>query len=125
MRRFVENSFQKYALIGSVSKTYTDFSFSFSGSARGGSGIPVYPKKIRQNTQKYPKFLPIYPQLIEGLNTVDPKLVVAKQALILFKSYLYITPPTRNRRASFVHHLIENWQSVNPHWGRTVITFSR
>ena len=32
------------------------------GSARGGSGIPVYPKKNRQNTQKYPKFLPIYPK---------------------------------------------------------------
>ena len=96
-----------------------------SGSARGGSGIPVYPKRIRQNTQKYPKFLPIFPKLIETLYTVYPKLVVAKQALILLKSYLYITPPTRNRRASFVLHLIENWQSVNPHWGRTVITFSR
>ena len=35
------------------------------GSARkgggGGSGIPVYPKKIRQNTPKYPKFIQIYP----------------------------------------------------------------
>ena len=29
----------------------------------GGSGIPVYPKKIRQNTQKYPKFIQIYPNL--------------------------------------------------------------
>ena len=24
---------------------------------QGGSGIPVYPKKIRQNTQKYPKYM--------------------------------------------------------------------
>ena len=28
-----------------------------------GSGIPVYPKKIRQNTPKYPKFIQIYPNL--------------------------------------------------------------
>ena len=27
--------------------------FHDSGSAMGGSGIPVYPKKIRQNTQNY------------------------------------------------------------------------
>ena len=38
-----------------------------SGSARGGSGIAVYPKKIRQNTQKYPKFIQIYPKLMEAL----------------------------------------------------------
>ena len=29
----------------------------------GGSGIPVYPKKIGQNTQKYPKFIQIYLKL--------------------------------------------------------------
>ena len=28
---------------------------------QGGSGISVYPKKILQNTQKYPKFIQIYP----------------------------------------------------------------
>ena len=55
-----------------------------TGSARGGSGILVCPKKIRQNTQKYPNFLPIYPKLIEALYTVYPELVVATQALILF-----------------------------------------
>ena len=49
---------------------------------QGGSGIPVYPKKVTQNTPKYPKFLPVYPKLINVLNTVYPKLVVAKQALI-------------------------------------------
>ena len=41
-----------------------------SGSARvggGGSGIPVYLKKIRQNTQKYPKFIQIYPKLYPGI----------------------------------------------------------
>ena len=41
-----------------------------SGSARGGSGIPIYPKKNRQNTPKYPKFLQIYPKIIEALNTL-------------------------------------------------------
>ena len=29
----------------------------------GGSGIPVYQKKIHQNTPKYPKFIQIYPKL--------------------------------------------------------------
>ena len=38
-----------------------------SGSASGGSGIPVYPKKIRQNTPKYPKFIQIYPKLYPGI----------------------------------------------------------
>ena len=33
----------------------------------GGSGIPVYSKKIRQNTQKYPKFIQIYPKLYQGI----------------------------------------------------------
>ena len=33
------------------------------GGGGGGSGIPVYPKKIRQNTQKYPKFIQIYLKL--------------------------------------------------------------
>ena len=33
------------------------------GAGGGGSGIPVYPKKIRQNTQKYPKFIQIYQKL--------------------------------------------------------------
>ena len=32
-----------------------------------GSGIPVYPKKIRQNTQKYPKFIQIYLKLYPGI----------------------------------------------------------
>ena len=36
-----------------------------TGSARGGSGIPIYPKKNRQNTPKYPKFLQIYPKIIK------------------------------------------------------------
>ena len=42
------------------------------GAGVGGecSGIPVYPKKIRQNTQKYPKFIQIYPKLMEALYTV-------------------------------------------------------
>ena len=34
---------------------------------QGGSGIPVYPKKIRQNTQKYPKFIQICPKLYPGI----------------------------------------------------------
>ena len=53
-----------------------------TGSARGGSGIPVYPKKIRQNTQKYAKFIQIYPKLIEALYTVYLKLVVSEASHI-------------------------------------------
>ena len=34
-----------------------------SGSARGGSGIPVYPKKNRQNTQNSSKYTQIYTQV--------------------------------------------------------------
>ena len=34
---------------------------------QGGSGIPVYAKKIRQNTPKYPKFIQIYPKLYPGI----------------------------------------------------------
>ena len=49
-----------------------------SGSARGGSAIPVYPKnEIRQNTQKYPKFIQIYPKLYPGiLYTWNSKKVI-------------------------------------------------
>ena len=46
----------------------------------GGSGVPVYPKKIRQNTQKYPKipkFIQIYPKLYPGiLYTWNSKKVI-------------------------------------------------
>ena len=52
--------------------------YQVPGSASGGSGIPVYPKKIRQKTQKYPKFIQIYPKLIEALYTVYLKLVVSE-----------------------------------------------
>ena len=45
---------------------------------RQGSGIPIYPKKNRQNTPKYPKFLQIYPKIIEALNTLYPKLEVSE-----------------------------------------------
>ena len=38
-----------------------------TGSAEGGSDIPVHLKKIRQNTQKYPKFIQIYPKLYPGI----------------------------------------------------------
>ena len=48
-----------------------------SGSASGGSGIPVYPKKIRQNTQKYPKFIQIYPGIFSCiLYTWNSKKVI-------------------------------------------------
>ena len=47
------------------------------GGGGGGSGIPVYPKKIRQNTPQYPKFIQIYPKLIEGiLYTWNSKKVI-------------------------------------------------
>ena len=43
----------------------------------GGSGIPVYSKKIHQNTQKYPKFIQIYPKLYPGiLYTWNSKKVI-------------------------------------------------
>ena len=58
-----------------------------SGSARGGSGIPIYPKKNRQNTPKYPKFLQIYPKIIEALNTLYPKLEVSET-----NTYLVVLP---------------------------------
>ena len=61
--------------------------FSKSGSARGGSGIPIYPKKNRQNTPKYPKFLQIYPKIIEALNTLYPKLEVSET-----NTYLVVLP---------------------------------
>ena len=41
------------------------YQYNITGSARGGSGIPIYPKKNRQNTPKYPKFLQIYPKIIK------------------------------------------------------------
>ena len=34
-----------------------------SGSARGGSGITVYPKKIRKNTQNSSKYIQNYTQV--------------------------------------------------------------
>ena len=50
---------------------------NIAGSARRGSGIPVYPKKIRQNTPKYPKFIQIYPKLYPGiLYTWNSKKVI-------------------------------------------------
>ena len=43
----------------------------------GGSGIPVYPKKILQNTPKYPKCIQIYPKLYPGiLYTWNSKKVI-------------------------------------------------
>ena len=36
---------------------------SAQGSARGGSGIPVYPQKIRQNTQNSSKYTQNYTQV--------------------------------------------------------------
>ena len=57
-----------------LKSTYTVSKHHRSGSARrrggGGGGIPVYPKKIRQNTQKYPKFIQIHPKVMEALYTV-------------------------------------------------------
>ena len=58
-----------------------------SGSAWRGSGIPIYPKKNRQNTPKYPKFLQIYPKIIEALNTLYPKLEVSET-----NTYLVVLP---------------------------------
>ena len=43
--------------------------YIIQGRLEGGGGIPVFPKKNRKNTPKYPKFLQIYPKLIEALCT--------------------------------------------------------
>ena len=40
------------------------------GLKTGGSVIPIYTKKNRQNTQKYPKFIQMYVKLMEALYTV-------------------------------------------------------
>ena len=67
------------------------FTFQFftrmAHAFRGGSGIPIYPKKNRQNTPKYPKFLQIYPKIIEALNTLYPKLEVSET-----NTYLVVLP---------------------------------
>ena len=57
------------------------------GGGGGGIGIPIYPKKNRQNTPKYPKFLQIYPKIIESLNTLYPKLEVSET-----NTYLVVLP---------------------------------
>ena len=57
------------------------------GRPGGGSGIPIYPKKNRQNTLKYPKFLQIYPKIIEALNNLYPKLEVSET-----NTYLVVLP---------------------------------
>ena len=61
-----------------------------SGSARGGSGITVYPKKIRQNTQKYPKFIQIYPKLYPGiLYTLNSKKVIYRIPIFKLQYNVY------------------------------------
>ena len=59
------------------------------GQGRPG-GIVEYQytwKKNRQNTPKYPKFLQIYPKIIEALNTLYPKLEVSET-----NTYLVVLP---------------------------------
>ena len=43
-----------------ISSTGEDLNKPGSAEGGGGNGIPVYPKKICENTQKYPKFIQIY-----------------------------------------------------------------
>ena len=51
-----------------MSMTWSSLKASLQGEeGRVGSGIPVYPKKIHQNTLKYPKFIQIYPKLYPGI----------------------------------------------------------
>ena len=72
------NNYQRYIVLHSATIEYQEDSIwrrsrldlQRTGSARGGSGIPIYSKKNRQNTPKYPKFLQIYPKIIEALNTL-------------------------------------------------------
>ena len=70
--------------------------WQFTGSASGGSGIPVYPQKIRRNTQKYPKFIQIYPKLMEALYTVylnSKKVLSCNIPYTWFKKPLYTVYP--------------------------------
>ena len=61
------------------------------GRPGGGSGIPVYPKKIRQNIQKYPKFIQIYPKLYPGiLYTWNSKKVIYR--IPVFKLQYTVDP---------------------------------
>ena len=69
-------------------------------SRGGGSGIPVYPKKIRQNTQKYPKFIQIYPKLYPGiLYTWNSKKVIYRIPIfkLILKAPVYCIPQNPGR----------------------------
>ena len=55
----------------------------WAGSARGFSGIPVYPQKICQNTQKYPK---LYPGI---LYTWNSKKVIYRKPVFKLQYTVY------------------------------------
>ena len=75
----------KMAKINAILLTkMAEIPYPLAGSARGGSGIPIYPEKNQQNT---PKFLQIYPKIIEALNTLYPKLEVSET-----NTYLVVLP---------------------------------
>ena len=59
----------------------------FHRVGQGGQWNTNIPEKNRQNTPKYPKFLQIYPKIIEALNTLYPKLEVSET-----NTYLVVLP---------------------------------
>ena len=70
-------------------KTVLEAAFGFPNQGWPG-GVVVYQytrKKSRQNTQKYPKLIQIYPKLIEALYTVYLKLVFSEAS-----AYLVVLP---------------------------------
>ena len=60
------------------------------GGGGGGSGIPAYLKNIRQNTQKYPKFIQIYTKLYPGiLYTWNSKKVIYRIPVFKLQYTIY------------------------------------
>ena len=57
---------------------------------QGRPGGVVYPKKIRQNTQKYPKFIQMYPKLYPGiLYTRNSKKVIYRTPVFKLQYTVY------------------------------------
>ena len=82
----------KECLDSKISKNQNVFKPNNQGQqgGRGGNGIPVYPKKIRQNTQKYPKCIQIYPKLYPGiLYTWNSKKVIYRIPVFKLQYTIY------------------------------------
>ena len=68
---------KQWTLSAEICTILSTIIFRVGQGGEGGSGIPVYPKNIRQNTQKHPKFIQIYAKLYPGiLYTWNSKKVI-------------------------------------------------